>query len=42
VASTPGMEDMASLMDYILPQLPATIEATTDMELGLNFTKATE
>ncbi len=42
VASTPGMEDMASLIDYVLPQLPATIEATTDMELGLNFTKTTE
>lgn len=39
VANTPGMEEMAGLLDQVLPLLPATIEGTTEMEIGLNFTK---
>lgn len=42
VVATPGMEDVASMVEQFLPALPATIAATTKMELGLNFTKAAE
>ena len=41
MASNPDFSSFAPMMETVLPQLPAVVAGTTNLELGLNFNPAT-